>query len=168
MSAEASRIEDTAEASAENRRTEALGEAWRAAMKALYALIVMLMTLVLRAMQAVFVLARPALLVGCVVAPFYGAASLYPTLFRLYGADIPAALVAALAVVTIPAALLILADRYDVFAIALASGAVMIGAKEAAIRSPPVILAMVWPVVIGACFLHYERKGDRNEEIGIR
>lgn len=156
---ESSQAEDTAE----DRRAEALNEAWRAAMKALWALIVVLMTLLLRAMQAVFVLARPAALVGCVVALFYGAASLYPTLFTAYGADVPAALVAALAVIVIPAALLILADGYDVFAIALASGAVMIGAKEAAIRSPPIVLALVIPVVIGAVFLHFERKEAKDE-----
>jgi hypothetical protein len=151
-------IDESPAESADDQRADELHAAAEAAGRALAALVIAMLTLVFRALQALFTLARPALLVGCVVALGYGAATLYPVLFAVYGGDIPAALVAALAVIVVPAALLVLAAGYDVFAVALASGGVMVLAREAAIRSPPVILAMAIPVSIGACFLHFTRK----------
>ncbi len=148
---------------------EALGEALAAMLHALVLLFMFALTVLARALQAVFTLARPALLLGCVVTLCYGAAVWFPVVFKLLGADVPAFLMAALSVVAIPGALVALAGDYGFFPVALLSGGLMLVAREAAIRSPPVILPLSMPVVIGAVFLYFanqERKSEPDEEIG--
>lgn len=147
--------------------TESLKEAIEAATKALLALILVLAILLARTLQALFTLARPALLVGCVILAGYGAVTLFPVVLAKYGGDAPAVLLALVSVVIVPVGLLVLAGDYGAWAVLAASGALMVLAREAIARSPPAVLVGYPLVALSGCVVYFafvEPKAQNERE----
>ena len=123
--------------------TEGLNQAIEAAGKALVALVLVLAILVARTFQAIFFLARPAALLGCVVAAGYASVTLFGTVLVRYGGDLPAVFLALSAVVLVPAALLVLAGDYGVWAVMLAVAILDFMAHLGIERAPPMVLSLL-------------------------
>jgi hypothetical protein len=121
----------------------ALVIAIQAAIMALVALILALLTLLARALQAVFVLARPASLVGCVAAAGYTSVTLFATVLAHYGGDAQAIILALAAIIIAPTALLVLDGDYGAWAIMLAVAGVELLAMLLLERAPTVVKALL-------------------------
>lgn len=146
-----------------NRLQESAAEAWNAAAKAFYAFVLVLVTLLGQALQALFVLARPALMVGTVILALYGSVQLFTAAHTAFGGDAPAMLIAALSVIVVPAGLIALAENYGIWAILTASGTLSWLGALAIARSPPIILAASIPVAIAATFAKFAFTKTREE-----
>lgn len=144
--------------------TSALFAAVQAALTALLALLLALLTLLARALQAIFILARPAALVGCVVAAGYASVELFTVVLARYGNDLPAALLALSSIVIAPAALLIIADSYGTWALMLAVAGIELAVKAGIERAPPLVLALLPVLALTAVMLYFLRAADHLEE----
>jgi hypothetical protein len=142
--------------------SEALGNAIEAAMKALLAMILVLATIMARALQAVFTLARPAAMLGTIVALGYTSCVLFITVLAQYGGDLPAMFLALTSVIIAPTALLVMAGNYGTWGIALGSAALEFLAHLGIERAPPVVLALTPVVVLSATTLYFLARGSRD------
>jgi len=129
--------------SAEDERADALNAAISAAMAALMALLIISLTLFFRALQALFILARPTMLAGTVAALGYTSVNLFGTILVHYGGDMPAVILALAFVILTPASLLVLAGDYGIWAVCLASAGLEFLAHLGIERAPPIILALI-------------------------
>lgn len=146
-----------------DRLQESASEAWNAAAKAFYAFVLALVILIGRALQALFVLARPAVLVCTVVAAGYTSVTLFQTILVRYGGGLPAVLLALAAVTLLPATLVIIAEDYGIWAIALATAGLEFLARLGLERAPPIVLALI-PVLALASVVFAIKKLDTHEE----
>ena len=141
---------------------KALATAAQAAFIALIALLLALLTLLARALQATFILARPAALIGCVAAAGYTSVGLFATVLAHYGNDLPAALLALSSIVIAPAALLILADNYGTWALMLAVAGIEFAARAGIERAPPGVLALLPVLALTGTVLYHMRAGNAS------
>lgn len=152
----------------------ALAMAMQAMFMALAALILVLLTLLARALQAVFILARPAALVGCVAAAGYTSVTLFVTVLARYGGDWPAVILALAAVIIAPSAMLVLAGDYaaerragpGAWAIMLAVAGVEFLARAGIARAPPVVLALLPVLALTGTMMYFLR--DQAEHLAER
>lgn len=126
-------------------------QAGRALQEAALALIQVIAWIALQALRSALLLAVPLLKLGCVALAGYGMVELYPVVFRLYGADLPAAILALAAVLIVPAFLLARAGA-SLGGLALA-GIVELGARAMLSHMPPAALALAPGLALAACVL---------------
>jgi hypothetical protein len=147
--------------------TEALNEAMEAMLKALAALLLALLILLARSAQAILTLARIALPLAAAAAAGAGAVMLFTTVMTAYGNDPPAALLALVAVTATPTALLLLAQQrgkeLTLWGILAGSGALMLLARLAIERAPPVVTALA-PSLGLAASIFYMAFGQRPNQ----
>jgi len=145
---------------------EAAGQAMEAMFKALAALLLVLVIMTARALQAAFILARFAVYPACAAAEVYGAVVLFRAVSTNYGGDFAAIVLALALVVLIPAAMLILKGDLPLWPVLLGSGALSFGAAWLIDHSPQVILAFVPVVALSACVLSFTfSNGGRDEQV---
>jgi hypothetical protein len=140
----------------------ALAAAVQAAITALLALLLAALTLLARALQAIFTLARPGLLAGSVAAAGYSSVTLFASVLALYGDDLQAGLLALSAVVLAPATLLILAGDYGAWAICLAVAGVEILARLLLEHAPPAALALLPVAALAGCVVYFLMGGGED------
>lgn len=147
---------------------EGLGRAIEAALKALLALLLFALTIVFRALQAAFVLARPALYLVCAAAAGYTSILLFVAVLAHYGDDVPASLLALSAIVIVPASLTVLAQAgYGVLAVLALTSALEWLASLAIERSPPVVLALSPAIALVALIFHHATRQDAGTPLDV-
>jgi hypothetical protein len=135
---------------------EMMGAALAAMFHALVLLLMFAVMLAARALQAVFTLARPALLFGSACATGFGAVKLFPIVAERYGGDLFAIVLALAMTSTIPASLIMLAlETVGLWPVLWASAGLMIAAAFAISRAPPVVLALLPVLALAACIFHF-------------
>lgn len=158
--------QDTAESDAVEALAQALGSALEAMFKALLALLLAILTLLARAVQAILTLARFALPLAATATAGAGAVLLFPTVSTAYGNDLPAALLALVAITATPATLLLLAretgKELTLWGILVSSGVLMLLARLALERSPPMVQALVPPLGLAASIFYMAFKTQPN------
>lgn len=148
---------------------EALAAAVAAMLRALVLLVLFALTLLARALQATFILARPALLAGSAALACYGAVVLFQSLVARYGGNLDAVVLSLALVATVPTALLLLSGgKAGLWPVLLASGVLALGARYAIDRAPVMVLGFIPCVGLAACVLHFafgqrEEKDDEQE-----
>jgi hypothetical protein len=144
---------------------EALANAIRAMMTALLALFLVLAILATRAIQALFILARPAALAGTVVAAGYGSVTLFMTVLDRYGNDLPAAMLALAAVIITPATLLVLKSDSGTWAVMLAVAVIDFLVHLGIERAPPLVIAALPAVGLAAVtFWHLKQPNPEQTQ----
>lgn len=145
---------------------EALGQALAAMLHALVMLLLFALTLLARALQAVFTLARPALLFGSACAAGFGAVKLFPTLLACYGGDFFAFVLALAMTAAIPASLIMLAlETVGLWPVLWASAGLMLLAHFVINRAPPIVVALLPVLVLSACVLYFAFGQDFHIEL---
>ena len=139
-----------------------LVEAVKAAFLALLALLLVLGTLLARALQAIFILARPGVLMGCVALAGYTTLTLFSTVLAQYGGDLPAALLALATVTIVPAALLMTAQDSGAWAIMLGVAITEFLARLGLEHAPPPVLALLPVMALSGTVLYFLRGGDNH------
>lgn len=134
---------------------ESAGEAWNDAAKALYSFILVLIILVGRAIQALFVLARPAILIGTVISAGYTSITLFGTILACYGGDLSAVILALTSVIIVPVALIIMAGNYGIWAICLATAGLEFLAHLGLQRAPPIVLALIPVLALSGTIFYF-------------
>lgn len=146
---------------------EALIAALAAMIHALVLLIMFALTLLARALQAVFILARPALLAGSVSLALYGAVLLFKSLVTRYGSGLDAVVLSLALVATVPTSLLLLSSgKVEVWPVLLASGVLALLARIGVDRAPKMVLGFIPCVGLTACVLYFAfgQKGNDSEQ----
>ena len=144
---------------------EALGAALAAMLQALVFLVMFAITLAARALQAVFILARPALLAGSAALACYGAVALFQSLVARYGGNLDAVVLSLALVATVPTALLLLSGgKAGVWPVLLASGVLALVARYAIDRASVMVLGFIPCVGLVACILYFAF-GQKGNEI---
>jgi hypothetical protein len=145
-------------------RVDAAGAAMAAAGEALLALLLALVTLIGRVLQAAFILARFALYPICAGAAVIGGGLMFNTTQARYGGDVFAVILALALTVIVPATLLVLAhDTLPIWPLLLASGLISLLAHILIIRAPPLVLAPVPAIILSACVLHFTLNETPNQ-----
>ncbi len=145
---------------------QAMGAALAAMLHALVMLLMFAVTLAARALQAVFTLARPALLFGSACAAGFGAVKLLPTVAERYGGDLFATVLALAMTATIPVSLIMLAqETVGLWPVLWASAGLMIAADFAISRAPPIVLAMLPVLALSACVFYFAFGQDFQIEL---
>ena len=145
---------------------EMLGAALAAMFHALVLLLMFAVTVLARALQAVFVLARPALLFGSACAAGFGACRLFPTVMECYGGDVFAAMLALALTAIVPASLIMLAqEQVGLWPVLWASAGLMMLAHFVISRAPPVVLALLPVLALSACILYFAFGQDFHMEL---
>lgn len=160
---------DTQDATEENQDglNQAAGQALEGMGKALAALMLVLVIVMARALQAVFILARFAVYPACAAVEVYGAVVLFRAVSVRYGGDFAAVLLALALVVLVPASMLLLRGDLPLWPVLLGAGALSLGASWLIDHSPAVVLAFVPVVALSACILSFtfsSPNGGKDEQ----
>ena len=146
---------------------EALGAALAAMLHALLLLVLFALTLLARALQALFILARPALLAGSAALACYGAVELFQSLVARYGGNLDSVVLSLALVATVPTALLLLSGgKAGVWPVLLASGVLALMARICVDRAPVMVLGFIPCAGLVACVLYFAfgQEGNDNEQ----
>lgn len=144
--------EQEQEQAEQEQREQAARDAWGAAWAAFYAFVIALLTILGRAVQALFTLLRFALPVFAAALQVVGAVLLFGSVTVAYGGDLPALLLALAFVSIVPVVLVMLArDALDIWGILVASGALSWLAALGIARSPPTLLGALPGLGLLAC-----------------
>lgn len=115
-------------------------------------LLIVLVVLIARTLQVLFVLVRYMVLPACTAVAVCGAAQLFWTIHTLYGADVFSCVLAFALTLFVPASCVALThEKLPTWPALLAAGAVSLLLCLLVERSPPTVLALAPPTVLGAC-----------------
>ena len=135
---------------------ELLVQAIQALITAIIAFLLVALTLIARALQAVFMLAQPALLFGSACALGFGVYKFFPTMLAHYGGDFFAVLLALALTTIVPASLIMLAaDTAGLWPVLWASAGLLMLAHFVIDRAPPLVLALLPVLALAGCILHF-------------
>ena len=164
-------MNEMAEDSDKGGAAEVMGAAIAAMLQALVLLLMFAITVLARALQALFILARPALLFGSAAAAGIGAVKMFSTVATCYGGDLFAVMLALALTAIVPTSLILLAqDTAGLWPVLWAAAGLMMLAHFVISRAPPLMLASLPTLALSACVLYFafdhnsEKEEKQNEK----